>query len=206
MTRILVLGNDPQINQINFKLLDSDVITIGVNRIWLKHIPNYFFFTDIPIFRELSLHTEIFNKLIETSKWYSSEWIRQCFIKSRTPIPPWIKIYQRRIGNRSLPDSVTSAIQIFHQEHLIKPPYSFYVAGVSLKWQHPSHFWQSLDYKSLHTPTQEWYNPRFDKIYSNFEILKQMGLSIVSVHPNSRLNNLFRYENVRTLYKRNGLH
>lgn len=202
MTRILVLGNDPQINRINFDLLSPDVITIGVNRIWLKHIPNYFFFTDIPILRELALQDEILKELKTRSIWYSSDWIKQIFRRSRETVPFWIKVYQRRRGIKTLPDSVTSAIQIFHQEQLIKPPYTFYLAGVSLNWQEPSHFWQELNYQSNHSPTQQWYAPRFDKIYSNFEILKQIGLNMISVNPNSRLNNLLRYENVRTLYKR----
>jgi hypothetical protein len=47
--KVLVLGNDPQINDIEFDRLDKNIITLGINRIWLKYIPDYFFFNDYEI-------------------------------------------------------------------------------------------------------------------------------------------------------------
>ena len=52
MNKVLIIGNDPTINQIDFSRLDPNVITVGTNRAWLKLIPNYLFFHDIKILDE----------------------------------------------------------------------------------------------------------------------------------------------------------
>lgn len=73
--KILVLGNDPQINQIDFSRLDPSVITLGVNRIWLKHIPNFFFFNDFEILKELETKPEVVKALVSKSQCFSSDWL-----------------------------------------------------------------------------------------------------------------------------------
>ena len=65
--RVLLLGNSPQINEIQFDRIADDVITLGLNRIWLKYIPKYFFFHDLIISNELSRHPETLAKLIQNS-------------------------------------------------------------------------------------------------------------------------------------------
>ena len=45
--KILILGNGADINDIDFSRLDSSFITAGVNRIYKKHIPEYYFIYDL---------------------------------------------------------------------------------------------------------------------------------------------------------------
>lgn len=192
--RILVLGNDPQINQIDFSRLSPDVITLGVNRIWLRHLPNYFFFNDIEIARELEKNPQMLDQLSKTSVIFSSDWLVRAGSRK---IPAWVKVIPRK--NRMVfPDSVSTSIEIFNSSFL--KDCTYYVAGVSLKWQTPSHFWTNLDYSSQHLPSSEWYVPRFKKIIDKFKGLQRMGLNIISVHPDSELNHIFRYENIENLY------
>lgn len=199
-TKVLVLGNSPQINQIDFNLLQKDVITLGVNRIWLKHIPNYFFFHDIQIYRELSQHPESLAKLIQNSTIFSSDWLK----KNKHPdIPKWTSIYTRvKCNPRDFPDSVTSAIQIFAKNIMPSSHLTFYIAATPLAWEQPSHFWKELEYSSLNENEKEWYDRRFPLMEQNFRSLRNAKYDIISVTPTSVLNKIFRYETIGNLYVR----
>jgi hypothetical protein len=193
--KVLVLGNDPQINQINFSKLNKSVITLGVNRIWLKHIPNYFFAHDIEIFNELKKIPEKEAHLQSTSNCFTSDWL----FKNNRSAPPWVRLHSRPIKN-SFPDSVTTAISIYNSVLCNSTKITYYIAGVSLKWTNPSHFWKEIEYSSLNKHGENWYSPRFDRIFNNFKRLKDSKLNIISVNPNSNLNKLFRYESIENLY------
>lgn len=198
-TNILVLGNDPQINEIKFDKLRPDTITLGINRIWLKHIPNYFFFNDYDIIQELNSQPELLAKLRANSIIFSSDWLK---LSGKSSFPPWVRIIPR-LDKYSFPDSVTTAISLFKRNYLKSTNYTFYIAGVSLKWQEPSHFWKQLDYTgSLNLHGENWYSPRFEKIAQNFRILKNSETKMISVNPNSNLNKMMRYENIANLYSK----
>ena len=198
-TRVLLLGNDPQINSIEFDRLAPDVVTLGLNRIWLKHIPNYLFFNDFHILKELENLPEIRSNLIQNSTVYSSDWLYHTVNKKS--VPPWVKVHNR-INRSRFPDSATTALSLFTQMYSNRQSITYYIAGVSLLWQEPSHFWKELDYSSLNQYDRTWYSTRFLKMFENFRILKNTGISAVSVHPASALNKIFRYESIDTLYKR----
>jgi hypothetical protein len=195
---ILILGNGPQINSINFDKLDPNIITLGVNRIWLKHYPNYFFFHDLDILKELDNSQIDKAKLISNSKCITSDWIN----KSGSDIPHWITKHSR-IDRRKFPDSVTTSIEILLNKILKLNPsrVNLYIAGVNLKWTDPSHFWKESKYHSLNKADRSWYDTRFQKIVYNFKQLKSKGYNIVSVTPESNLNKIFRYVNISNLYK-----
>lgn len=201
--KILVLGNGPSINQIDFDRLDPRIKTIGVNRIWLKHIPDYFYFTDYPILRELNKKEHEISKikLSQTSKCYASEWLRH---NSKAPIPNWIRVVP--MSDRSLfPDSVSWSIRLFRELYLKNEDrnrYTFYLAGVELKWSNPSHFWKEDGYKYGNNHDQSWYDVRFRKMYENFVKLKDSGIKMISSTPESRLNGILRYENISNLYSK----
>ena len=199
MTRVLVLGNSSQINEIDFSRLRSDVLTLGVNRIWLKHIPNYFFFNDYEIIKELESSPENLAKLVSSSRIYSSDWLRT---KNRQ-IPSWVRVFERH-NKLSFPDSVTTSLRLFSNHFNVndKKNTTYYIAGVDLQWSNTSHFWKSLDYDSLNTHGESWYSARFNKMFNNFKELKSQGFNIVSVNPNSRLNKICRYENIENLYSK----
>jgi hypothetical protein len=197
--RILVLGNDPQINSIKFDRLAKDVVTIGVNRIWLKHIPNFYFFHDYDILSELMLDQERLLALQMGAKCFSSDWLAYQARKASGRIPGWIRVHARNTKS-TFPDSVSTAMRLFIQHYLTSTSRTFYIAGVSLKWKEPSHFWKVDEYQSRNDKDVDWYLPRFDKMLENFKSLKSTGTQIVSVNPDSRLNGLFRYEGIDSLY------
>ena len=199
--RVLVLGNGPQINEIDFERLDPSITTIGVNRIWVKHIPNYYFFHDYPILTELDREENVKykNDLIQDSQCYTSEWIKR---DNTANLPDWLRVYP--MSDRSgFPDSVSNAIRIFRDNHirgLSISDYQFYFAGVNLNWTDPSHFWKSERNTFLNQHDREWYDIRFDRMYNNFEKMKNLGYKMISVTPGSRLNKLMRYESIGNLY------
>ena len=195
--KILVLGNDPQINQIDFKRLDPSVKTLGVNRIFLAHIPHYYFFHDPEILQELRSQPEILALLNEKSISFTSDW----FTRTKMPIPEWLKVYKRQhIHRYSFPDSVTTAIRLISDNLIDRSNCTFYIAGVSLTWSQPSHFWKEINYPSLNKHDQTWYNPRFSKILDNFKNLKNTKYDLVSVNPGSSLNRIMRSESIDNLY------
>jgi len=196
--KILVLGNDPQINEIDFSRLDPSIVTLGVNRIWLKHIPNYFFFNDREILRELDKYPETIKALTSKSRCYSSDWL--LFPKTqKLTVPNWLKIHNRP-KKTGFPDSITTALSIFRTHYLKGQEATFYVAGVSLRWSNPSHFWKELEYDSLNRHGEDWYRYRFNLMLENFKNLSIPRHKIISVHPNSLLNKHYRYEGIENLY------
>lgn len=199
--KVLVLGNDPQINDIDFSRLNKNVITLGINRIWLKHIPNYFFFNDPEILQELNNNPEVLAKIQTECTVFSSDWLMTQLKRRNKTVPNWISTHNRPNQSR-FADSVTTAIELFRANFQNTSNITFYVAGVSLRWQEPSHFWKYADYASLNNHGKEWYTPRFEKILDSFKYLKNLKYNIVSVHPESNLNKLFRFENIENLYSK----
>lgn len=196
--KILVLGNSPQINDIDFSRLKRGIETFGVNRIWLKHYPTYYFFHDPDIIHELDQNQITRSKLIAKSTVFSSDWLA----KSGGPLPHWIRRYPRP-NRRKFPDSVTTGLQILGS-HVLPgrvSDYTFYLAGISLKWQEPSHFWKETDHIALNNKDRSWYDKRFLKMFENFRDLRSMGYNLVSVTPDSNLNKLVRSQNIETLYQ-----
>lgn len=199
MNKVLVLGNDPQINSIRFDQLSPGIKTLGVNRIWLKYFPDYFFFNDMDIARELEQNPETLVHLKQKSTIFSSDWLRR---EKTNRIPTWVKVYERQ--NKMLfPDSVSTAISLYRLHYDSRC--TFYIAGVALKWQDPSHFWKKdtpLPSGVGHSLDNKWYDPRFEKMEQGFRRLKALGMDLVSVHPNSKLNSFLRYEGIDNLYSR----
>jgi hypothetical protein len=194
--KILVLGNGPQINDINFDLLDPNVKTFGVNRIWLKHYPNYFFFQDHPIIRELDQNPIHKFKLIGKSRCFSSDWLK-LHVKIA---PAWLDIYPRS-DRKSFPDSITSGLKLLSERYITNySDYTFYIAGVNLKWMEPSHFWKQNGYQCSNKFGKGWYDVRFNKMLENFKKLQSLGFNLVSVTPDSNLNKIMRFENIENLY------
>lgn len=200
--KVLVLGNDTQINDIDFSQISKSVITLGINRIWLKHIPDYLFFNDYAIIDELNRSPEILAQLKQKSFIFSSDWLKNDTRKNKKLIPNWVRVYDRP-NKRKYPDSVTTSMEIFRSTLKRQSNITFYVAGVSLRWKEPSHFWKELNHPGVNKHGEEWYLPRFEKMLENFRHLKGMRYEIVSVNPDSNLNRIFRYENIGNLYSKN---
>ena len=195
--KILILGNDPQINTIKFDRLDKSIETLGVNRIFLAHIPTYFFFHDPEIAKELDLQPEYLDQLKAKSKIFSSDWLN----RGKRKAPNWTEVVNRsHLYKHSFPDSATTSIRLLSDKFIDHTKYVFYIAGTSLTWNNPSHFWKELNYPALNLLDNGWYNPRFAKILENFRRLKNTRFDLVSVTPNSQLNKFLRYESIGNLY------
>jgi hypothetical protein len=195
--KILVLGNGVSINDIDFSRLDPSIQTFGVNRIWLKHYPNYFFFQDADIIKELNVDIVSRSKLIAKSQCFSSDWANNSVMN----FPHWLRKYPRA-NRRKFPDSITTGMQILMTNILKGKPsdYVFYMAGISLKWEEPSHFWKVGEYDSLNNKDKDWYDIRFSKMFKNFRDIKSIGYNMISVTPNSMLNKMVRSESISNLY------
>jgi hypothetical protein len=195
--KVLVLGNDPQLNDIDFDKLDPSIIILGINRSWQKIDKDYLFFNDIEILKELIIQHKLSNI---SSNLISSDWLSIQSKKLKYTLPDNIQIFNRKDVSR-FPDSVTCAIEIFSNKIKNASNITFYIAGVSLMWSEPSHFWKTSDQISLNTHNISWYKPRFNRILDNFNRLKSLGYTIISVHPNSRLNKIFRTADISSLYR-----
>jgi hypothetical protein len=197
--KILVLGNGTSINDIDFDRLDPSIQTFGVNRIWLKHFPDYYFFHDYDIIDELDKQPIVRSQLVSNSICYSSDWINH----SSKATPHWLRKYPRK-NRRQFPDSVTTGLGILGRNILPGKisDYTFYMAGVTLKWSDPSHFWKIDGYKGLNKKDRDWYNIRFQKMFQNFRDMKSIGYNMISVTPDSMLNKMMRHENIANLYKK----
>jgi hypothetical protein len=195
--KILVLGNDPQVNRIKFSLLDPAIETLGVNRIFLAHAPTYFFFHDPEIAKELEAQPEYLDKLKDDSKIFSSDWLT----RAKSKAPQWTTVLSRSHTHKySFPDSVTTAIRLISDKFIDHTKYVFYIGAVSLTWKNPSHFWKELNYPALNTFDNTWYDPRFLRVIENFKSLKNSRFEMVSVTPDSQLNKYLRYESIENLY------
>tara|TARA_R110002074_G_scaffold219649_2_gene390307 strand:+ start:1262 stop:1864 length:603 start_codon:yes stop_codon:yes gene_type:complete len=199
VNKVLFLGNSPAINDIDFDRIDPNVTIVGTNRAWLKVIPDYLFFHDIKIFKELDASPDRFKELKHKCKFISSDWLGTQCKKQKITGPAYVKVYPR--PNRyKFVDCVTTAMEIYDR-YISKTKNTYYVAGVSLAWSEPSHFWKVRPADNIGNGLNEkWYEPRFKKTYANFEDLKRKGFDIISVSPGSKINKIFRYEHVANLY------
>ena len=128
MNKVLILGNGPDINEIDFTRLKGEVKTAGVNRIWLKHFPDYLFYHDPEIMWEIEMDPFIKYKLIAKCKCYASDWIYM-----NTPRPPaYLNIVNRR-NRKAFVDSVTTFMRILIQENVFSIDNTiFYIAGMAV--------------------------------------------------------------------------
>ncbi len=198
--KVLLIGNDPNVNNIDFSKINPDVIKVGTNRAWLKVIPNYLFFHDPKIFLELDNNKDRLSELIKHTNIISSDWLNVNCSKLKIKPPEYTKIYTRP-NKKKYVDCVTTAIDILERNKFSKRNTIFYIAGVSLTWKTPSHFWKNNPINGIgNTNGKKWHEKRFDLTLQNFKILKSRGFNIVSMTPASKINKMFRYENIENLY------
>jgi len=193
---VLVLGNGPQILDINFEMIKPEVVTLGVNRIWLRFVPDYLFFHDSDVLYEIEKRHDIdFSK----TTLIVSDWLKEPITSIEGRFKRVVKINRPR--PTSFPDSVSTAIQIFAESIFNNKDIRFYIAGVNLKWIEPSHFWKSIDYSdSMNSHGKDWYDSRFIKMFKNFQHLIKLGYKLQSLTPNSLLNKLMNRSNIEHLY------
>jgi len=199
--KVLILGNSQHIDAINFGKIADDVTVIGVNRIWYKYIPEYLFFSDIIIYNDMISKGVNFDEKFKNTTIFTSEWIYKHSRKNKPHIDallqkPNVKCYDV-LKHIAFPDAVSSVVSILSRYYKDTRT-TYYIAGTELRFnQNKNHFWETPVMKG---PGSDWYVPRFNKMFLNWVSFKKTGINIVSVTPKSRLNKLFSYQDISTLY------
>ena len=209
MKRILILGNDNSINNIDFdKVKSSSIITAGVNRIHFKYMPNYFFFIDITILKEL-MQADV--RRPKKSKWISCQYIRRFIEREKVNGSIYILLNSYLSDNqvRVFPNpktisgisSVSWLIATLKEYIYPKDEVVFYIAGVSLKYNKDKHhFWCNDEMINRITTDydDEWYKIRFNRQYKHFVgLIKKYN--VISVTKGSRLNELVPYRDLNDI-------
>ena len=199
---ILILGNSSDINDFNFDLLknkDSNLIVAGVNRIWFKYIPDYLYFSDHLILKELEQSNNIVNdtNIITTSYIYR----RNIYYDNNTLIKTLqkynINVYPKINGYC---DSVSWLIQVLNNYIFKNYKCTFYVFGVTLNIENL--YYKKHFYKGFIKLDVQHYDRLFKRAIDNFKKLKQEKYNIISLTPQSKLNNYFNYMDLDKFYNK----
>lgn len=196
---VLILGNDKTLNYLKYAEFNDGVIIVGINRAHEIVKTDYTFFGDNPIFDEIYEKEDGNMEQILKYNLVTSDWIYKD--DTEHEMKQWvddgvIRMHTRERKN-SFPDSVTIGLEYFNR--LFEGNVTFYVYGVSLRYdEKENHFWTK--HKGKKEPGKDWSEPRFNRILRNFRKLKAEGTyDIVSVSKDSRINDIFEYQDVKML-------
>jgi len=201
--RVLILGNDKTLNDLKNVKFKDDVVIVGINRAHEIIKTNYTFFSDFVIFNEIYKKENGDLKKIKEYNLVASNWINR---HGKNVTKKWeqqnlIKIHNRQ-NEQAFPDSVTFGIEYFN--NLFKGNVTFFVYGVSLQYDKiENHFWTNKisNNRDPVQLTKAWCEPRYKKTYENFNKLKKENINIISVSKNSKINKLFKYQDINDLIK-----
>lgn len=208
MRKILVFGNDESINTIDFRTIDgvregTGTLTIGLNRIWRRYMPDYFVFMDSDVMNELILNNV---ERPEHSTWITSDFL---FNNPDTPLSEeeyrvfqdyiheqGIKVYPRPLSFTKRKSSLLWSI-IYLQEYLYSgEQLRFYLFGTKLnvptKGAH--HFWER-DRKVVYNRDLTKLNTQFSSHTTGLKELRSKRYDIISATKNSRANKFIPYIN-----------
>jgi hypothetical protein len=204
---IIVVGNDKYADQFDYQKIKNSSQNpdlVGVNRMFYIYNPDYLFFHDLDVLREMIDYPINFNEY----NLISTDWLKQGLENKSTLLQNKVheleqsgilNVYKRTV--HKFPDSVTNAIRI--ASNYLYPDYDlhFYVVAVSLKWDNTrSHFWRGK-YNTYNNKHRKWYEARFKNMFRNFQALKKEKYNIYNCTPNSRLNDLFKFKRIEKFYK-----
>lgn len=209
-SRFMVIGNDSTVNSIDFNKLKrtKNLITIGVNRIWHKFMPNILFFVDAEIVQEIM---EVYDDCDLNCYPINLDRMCRCRLKDcefmtvrrkciKYPaIMKFLSTVKTNFIECKTSNSVFGVLEyICHNS--IKS--TIYIAGVSLKWSKDHHFWKNEKrYNIYNDKGAQWYNPRFKKALDNIVRLHWQFKNLISVNPKSALNKHIPYFNIELLYR-----
>jgi hypothetical protein len=205
--KILIIGNDHNMNDINFAKLkrNTKLVTIGLNRIWHKYIPDYLFFSDIIILHELMKHPDIFEKcnLVTSNRIYRKK--NSHVLIDKLVADGKLQVFAKGIRVNSNYSAI-NAIGIAKVHLFPNDNCKFYLAAMSLRYNPKlNHFWEKkrsvVRTLKPHQLTAKWYIPRLNEQFLILRNLKGI-YNIISVTPNSQLNGPYNYKNIKQLYKK----
>jgi hypothetical protein len=193
--KILIIGNDHNVNNIKFSKIKKKkkLVTIGLNRIWYKFIPDYIYFSDSIILREIIQYPDIMNKC----KFIT---LKKNYIKGRNHIIDKLYDDGKLILYPKLMKLKYSGLNIIRiADKYLFPNHKciFYLAAMSLKYNPIlNHFWENdKKFKRLIKDrhlTRNWHEVRLRQQFRLFVNIKDQ-YSLVSVTPNSLLNTIIPY-------------
>ena len=195
MNKFLVLGTGDDINNINFDKIDNDYIIAGVNRIYEKIIPDYYFVYDV---KELMPIISDDIKLIYTHPAKLAEYYRERndYTKSfhtyyDPEYTPGFKMDGKHYDCGH--GSINYLLRLLNNYLFNGQENVFYLAGVPLL-EGKGHFYGKRENE---TTLQSALN----RFYNDFLRLKKFGYNIVSLMQESKLNELFPTEDLNIIYK-----
>jgi len=194
INNFLILGNGADINELDFDKIDEGLITAGVNRIYMKFMPEYYYIYDLvdimPDFPDKECRI-----ITHTSKLqqYLHDTVNNTNVFMSYPMPEYTQKFvlngQEYKCNHS---SVNMLIRILNNYIYKGFENIFYICGVPLL-ENIGHFYDD----SINKTSQKV----LDKIYNDFIRLKHNGHKIISCMKKSLLNELFPVENKEILYE-----
>jgi len=197
--KILILGNDKNLTNLDINKIPDNIITIGINRTWLHCKTDYLFFNDVDILLELIES----NADLKSMNLVCSDWLvhasnnKHHRLTSKLIRSGELKLFNR-IDRSKYPDSTSTAIDIFDKYIFGNKRFEtmYYIYAVSLSYDdNKNHFWSNVhDTRNPHDNNPNWYNDRFKKVEANFLSLKNKGFNLISLTNNSKLNQFLDYK------------
>lgn len=183
--KILLLGNGADINDIDFTKIDDSFIIAGVNRIYKKYIPEYYFIYDlIEIMPEIpdnvtTIHT-VKNKYHQYIEHDTSDKRNKTFVINDYSYYTQIFNIQDKVLQCNF-SPVNFLIRLIDDILFMNDVNYFYIAGVPLL-ENVGHFYD----ESINKTEQK----TLDKIYNDFLRLAYKNYHMISVMKESKLNNI----------------
>lgn len=193
MNKFLILGTGADINDIDFSKIDKSFITGGVNKIYKKIIPDYYYIYDMKeVMPEVPDEIEVV--YTHPDKLYEYLYITKNYIQNFCTYydsdytPTFYKSNKEYECNQS---SVNYLIRVLN-DYLFKDQENvFYMVGVPLL-ENVGHFYE----EEKVTTTQR----SLDRFYNDFMRLNCLKYNLISLMKNSRLNKLFPVEDINLIY------
>lgn len=190
----LIFGTGADINNIDFSRLRKDFIIVGVNRIFEKIIPDYYYVYDLKTLISYIPNT------IKTIYTHPAK-LKECFDNNLNYNFNYVTYYDKDYMPSYVYEgghfdcghgSVNYLLRMLNNYLFEGQKNTYYLAGVPLL-EGMGHFYQDVE---ATTSVQI----ALDRFFNDFLRLKRLGYNIKSVMENSRLNEIFPVEDINIIY------
>jgi hypothetical protein len=189
----LILGNGLDINEIDFETIDINLISGGVNRIYFRFIPEFYFIYDlVDIMPDFPLKEYWIYTYTPKLSEYLRENVNKKTIFTSFPFPEYTQDFTINGKNKNCNFSALNMLIRVLNDYLYKGDNNyFYICGCPLD-EKIGHFYD----ESINQTSQK----TLDNIYNDFIRLAWNNYKIISVMEESKLNDLFPNEDKNILY------
>lgn len=199
---VVIFGTSPFLDKLDFNKIEElrnkkDIVFAGVNRIFYKFQPDYFFFMDGDIIEELK---ENGIQRDSNSRWLTSEFLygnSQCRISrekyasysAKQKIEELDINFEKSTNRKSSLLWLMCYLQNFEfKDYLCK----FYLVGVELKTSNVHYF----GHKTNKNRPGNTLSTQYISQYKGIGEFLQKGFHIMSLNPNSKVNELVPFINI----------